>query len=68
MPVLKVDGVMYCQTSAIVEYVAKLAGLSKLSDIEELKSNMIIESIKDVFEAITKTAFAAKAAGGGELH
>ena len=59
VPVLKVDGVMYCQTTAIVQYAATLAGLPKLTDIEELKSFMVCETIAEVVDQTTKPAFMA---------
>merc|ERR1711957_324946 len=59
VPVLKVDGVMYCQTNAIVAYAASLAGLSKLSDIEELKSNMVCVTITEMVDQTSKPAFMA---------
>ena len=65
MPVLIVDGVMYCQTAAIVTYVAKLAGLSKLTDLEELTSSMIVESLSEIGDAVSKSAFAARSAVDG---
>merc|ERR1712061_809439 len=43
LPILKIDGVMYCQTQAINAYCGKLAKLPALSDIEELKNHMMNE-------------------------
>ena len=59
MPVLKIDGVMYCQTQAINAYCGKLAKLPALNDIEELKNHMINETTCEVFAAMIKPAFAA---------
>ena len=59
MPVLKIDGVMYCQTQAINAYCGKLAKLPPLSDIEELKNHMVNETTNEVFAAIIEPAFAA---------
>jgi len=59
VPVLKVDGQMYCQTQAINAYCGKLAKLPALSDIEELKNHMINETTNEVFAAMIKPAFAA---------
>merc|ERR1712136_255026 len=61
LPVLKVDGVMYCQTQAINAYCGKLAKLPALSDIEELKNHMVNETTNEVFEAMVKPSFAAAA-------
>ena len=52
VPVLKVDGVQYCQTDAIVGYAAKLSGLPKLSDIEELTSTMVMETTREIYEQL----------------
>ena len=61
MPVLKIDGAMYCQTQAINAYCGKLAKLPALSDIEELKNHMMNETTNEVFEAMIKPSFAAAA-------
>ena len=66
VPVLKVDGQMYCQTQAINAYCGKLAKLPALSDIEELKNHMMNETTNEVFAAMIKPAFAA-IAGAGEF-
>ena len=44
LPILKIDGVMYCQTQAINAYCGKLAKLQALGDIEELKNHMMNET------------------------
>ena len=59
VPVLIVDGVQYCQTAAILEYCAKLAKLAELSDIEELRANMVIETVN---ELVKQTSMPAKMA------
>merc|ERR1712002_1355076 len=59
LPVLKVDGMMYCQTQAVNAYCGKLAKLPALSDIEDLKNHMVNETTNEVFAAIIKPAFAA---------
>ena len=59
VPVLKVDGIMYCQTQAINDYVAKLSGLPKLSLTDELISKMIQETVNEIFEATIVGAFMA---------
>jgi len=59
LPVLKIDGAMYCQTQAINAYCGKLAKLPALSDIEELKNHMMNETCNEVFAAMIKPAFAA---------
>ena len=42
------DGVQYCQSSAIVQYAASKAELPELSDDEELISDMVIETINEM--------------------
>jgi glutathione S-transferase len=64
LPVLKFDGVIYAQTQAINNYCAKLANFPKLTDKEELRNHMVIETCAEVFNAIVKPAFGAKAAAG----
>ena len=59
LPVLKVDGVMYCQTQAINAYCGKLAKLPSLNDIEELRNHMLNETCNEVFAALIKPSFAA---------
>ena len=66
LPVLKIDGAMYCQTQAVNAYCGKLAKLPALTDIEELKNHMMNETCNEVFAAMIKPAFAA-AGGAGEL-
>jgi len=56
---LKVDGVSYCQTSAIITFVRKLAGLPNLSDIEELKSNMVMETVEEMVLHMTMPGYMA---------
>ena len=56
LPVLKVDGVVYAQSQAIVTYAAKVSGLPKLTPIEELRSDMIIETIKEIIDDVVKPA------------
>jgi len=67
LPVLKIDGVMYCQTQAINAYCGKLAKLPALSDIEELKNHMMNETCNEVFEGMVNAAFAALGGFGNHL-
>ena len=53
---------MYCQTAAIVAYASELAGLTKLSAEESLRANMIVETVKQVQDEVTKPAFSARSA------
>ena len=66
LPSLKVDGVVYCQTAAIVEFASRKACLPKLTDTEALAANMVIETVREVMDAINKTAYSAMAATEGE--
>ena len=60
LPVLKVDGKMVCQSNAIANYCAKLAGFTNLSDMEQLDNDMVCETVKDIFEASVPPAFMAR--------
>ena len=60
VPVLKVDGEMYCQTQAINAYLAKISNFPELSDLEALKCQMIIETTNEMFDGIFKPAFHAR--------
>ena len=66
LPALKVDGVVYCQTAAIIEFAAEKASLPKLTGIEALSANMVIETVREVMEAMNKTAFTAMSATEGK--
>ena len=56
------DGNVFCQENAISRFAAKLSGLPKLTKIEELKVDMVIETVREVIENATRPAGAAMAA------
>ena len=53
---------MYCQSVAIINYLASQAGLAKLTDVEELTSTMIFETCSEIFDGTVKPAFGASKA------
>lgn len=59
LPILKIDGEVFCQSNALTGYAAKLAGLPELTAVEELRSCMVIETINEAFEGLVTTAFPA---------
>jgi len=60
LPVAKIDGVEYCQAAALVKYFSQIGSMAKLSSMEELKSNMVHQTVTDVFiDGIAKPSFAA---------
>ena len=50
LPVLKLDGGVFCQTKAIQRYALKLAGINAKNDIDQLKIDMICASIDELME------------------
>merc|ERR1711962_110672 len=59
VPVLKVDGKMFCQSAAITRYAAQYARLSDCDVNETLTSNMIVDTITEVVEKSTLAPFKA---------
>ena len=57
LPVLKIDGEMFCQTKAINAYVAKKAGLMGKNAIEEMKVTMIMETHAEILEKALMQSF-----------
>merc|ERR1712227_448856 len=60
LPVLKVDGKMFCQSLAIARYCSKLAKLPVLNNEEALASDMIMDTCTEVFEKAVPAAFATR--------
>ena len=52
-----IDGVQYCQTSPIVNYLSKIGSMDKLNELEELRSNMVLETATEAFRATVMPAF-----------
>ncbi|XP_063773450.1 hematopoietic prostaglandin D synthase [Pseudophryne corroboree] len=47
LPVLEIDGTVYCQSLAIGRYLAKKAGLAGKSELDDLRIDAIIDTIDD---------------------
>ena len=56
---------MYCQTTAIINYCLSLAKLSNLTDIEEFRVNMIVDTGMESYEGFMKPAFMGMQAATG---
>jgi len=52
VPVLEVDGTVFSQSTAIVRYAAKLAGVYPTEQVEMLRMDMISETFADIGLAI----------------
>ena len=60
LPVIKVDGEQFCQASAIVKYFSMIGSMAKLSPLEELRSNMVHQTVVDSFvDGVAKPAYIA---------
>merc|ERR1712130_103632 len=57
LPVIMIGGVQYCQTSPIVNYLSKIGSMDKLNELEELRSNMVLETATEGFLATVMPAF-----------
>jgi glutathione S-transferase len=66
LPILKVDGETYVQSVAIMRYAAARAGLPALNPVQELRSNMLVDTLNEVFKKTVLPAFAAANAGAPE--
>merc|ERR1712088_1012586 len=58
LPEIKIDGVAYAQTSPMLIYFSKQGKMDKLTELEELKSGMMLETVTEVFLGMVKPAFA----------
>merc|ERR1712151_94198 len=66
LPILKVDGETFCQSVAIMRFAAAQAGLPALDAKQELRSNMLVDSMTEIFDKTVGPAFAAANAGAAE--
>lgn len=58
LPILKVDGEDFCQSIAIARYAASQCDdMPKLDAKQELRSNMLIDTLNECFEGMVKPAF-----------
>ena len=48
LPVLEIDDIMYCQSKAIVRYLANEFGLAGRTPLESLKAEEFIEATHDM--------------------
>jgi len=55
LPVLEVDGVKLCQTTAIARYLAKEFGLAGKTHLDQAKCDMLLEGIQDMWAALRPT-------------
>ncbi|CAG5091362.1 Oidioi.mRNA.OKI2018_I69.PAR.g13004.t1.cds [Oikopleura dioica] len=62
LPVLKVDGVSFSQTKAIIAFCLKQTTFKKLKGVESLKADMVYESIEEAWMKMLKPGYVAKAA------
>jgi len=59
VPVLKVDGTMYCQSKAIEGFAAKHSGFPVLTDMEELANQSVVWTVQEVFDKAVVGAWLA---------
>ncbi|EDV21531.1 Glutathione S-transferase 1 [Trichoplax sp. H2] len=58
VPILEVDGVQIAQSSAIVRYVARMAGLAGKDSLEQAKADMLADAFcNDILEKFYRIAF-----------
>ena len=51
---------MFCQSSALEDYCARLADFPLLSDLEQLKNDMVCETVKEIIQGSVPVAFRAR--------
>jgi len=59
VPLLRVNGKEFCQSTAIVNYCAKLAKIDQLEPLEALKVDMFVETAKEVFDKMRLSSYPA---------
>lgn len=60
LPVLEVDGKLFCQSMAIARYAAKLGGLYPNSPVDALHADMVSETLGELFSAYVSIRFREK--------
>jgi len=50
MPVLDVDGIKICQSTAIIRYLARECGLTGKNSLDMARADMIVEGIRDMWD------------------
>ena len=66
LPILKIDGETYAQSVAIMRFAAAQAGLPALNPVQELRSNMLVDTMTEIFDKTVGPAFAAANSGPAE--
>lgn len=59
VPLLRVNGKEFCQSTAIVNYCAKVAKIDQLEPLEALKVDMFVETAKEVFDKMRLSSYPA---------
>ena len=59
VPILKTDGLTVNQSNAIINWAVRNGDLPKLSCEESSKSDMVVETCREVFDGVRMPAFAA---------
>jgi len=68
LPVVKVDGKEFCQATALVNYFSKIGSMARLNPLEDLKSNMVHQTVVDTFvDGVAKPAFGAAFGGAPDF-
>merc|ERR1711970_696732 len=52
LPILKIDGKLFCQSDAMYEWAAKKANLIPKDDEQALAMRMIVETLKEVLQHV----------------
>jgi glutathione S-transferase len=58
LPVLEVDGVKLCQTTAICRYLAKETGIYGKTHLDQCRGDMLVEGVMDLWSALRPTYMA----------
>ena len=59
VPILKTDGLTINQSNAIINWAVRNGDLPKLSCEESSKSDMVVETCREVFDGVRMPAFRA---------
>ena len=59
IPVLKTENLTIAQTNAIINWAVRNGDLPTLSCEEASKSDMVVETCREIFDTVRMTAFAA---------
>jgi glutathione S-transferase len=53
IPVLEINGNMYCQSNAILRYIGKMAGLYPKNVVDALKVDQVLATCEDIFTIVS---------------